>query len=85
MPFADAVKIPVQRIIKHSIDGLTKRNTDWYTQFDIPARSANSWLRRSGAKDNRTFRDVLEKYGVDTSGMEIYPCDGEVVMKNKPL
>ncbi len=86
--FEEAIKLPVERIIKHNINGVTKRNTEWYKHYNIPARNANSWLRgkrRDGTSFDRTFRDVLEKYGVDTSDMIIYPCDGEVVMKNKPL
>ncbi len=86
--FEEAVKLPVQRIIKHNINGVTKRNTDWYEKFNIPARTANSWMvrkKKDGSPSGRTFRDVLEKYNIDTTGWEIYPCDGEVVMKNKPI
>lgn len=88
LTFEEAVKIPVERVIKHNINGVTKRNTEWYEQFKIPARNANSWMKskkRDGTSFNRSFRDVLEKYDVDTSDMTIYPCDGDVVMKNKPL
>lgn len=88
LSFEEAVKVPVERVIKHNIDGETKRNTEWYELYNIPARTANAWMvskMRDGSSFNRTFRDVLEKYKVDTSSMEIYPCDGEVVMKNKPL
>lgn len=85
MSFEDAMNTPVERVIKHRINGITKRNSDWYKEFNIYSRSANSWLNRSSCKTKRTFRDVLEKYGVDTSEMEIYPCDGDVVMYHSPL
>lgn len=88
LSFEEAVKVPVERVIKHNINGETRRNTEWYELYNIPARTANAWMvskRSDGSSFNRTLRDVLEKYGVDTSDMIIYPCDGEVVMKNKPL
>lgn len=83
LTFEDAIKIPMQRFIKYSINGEIKRNSDWYKHFGIPSRSANSWLNQSGIK--RTFRDVLNKYNVDTSDMDIYPCDGDVIMFNNPI
>lgn len=86
LSFEDAVKVPVERVIKHNINGITKRNTEWYKQYSIPARNANSWLSRvTNSRTKRTLRDVLEKYGVDTTSMEIYPCDGEVVMITNPI
>lgn len=86
LSFEEAVKVPVERVIKHNINGETKRNSEWYKLYNIPSRNANSWMSKTDKSGKvRTFRDVLEKYKVDTSSMEIYPCDGEVVMKNKPL
>ncbi|CAH9014127.1 putative homing endonuclease HNH [Vibrio phage 277E43-1] len=79
----EALKAPVKRVIKHCINGNIKRNSDWYFEFNIPTRTANSYLNRSGIK--RTFRDVLEHFNVDTSNMMIFPCDGDVVMKNNPI
>ena len=85
MSFEEALNVPVQRVIKHNINGVTKRNSDWYEQFNIPSRTANSWLNRSKYGNERTFRDVLDKYNINTENMEIYPCDGDVVMYNNPL
>lgn len=82
--FEEAIKVPVERVRKHHINGKTKSNKEWYETFNIPCRSANSWLCDSKYK-SRTFRDVLEKFNIDTSYMEIYPCDGDVVQYNKPL
>lgn len=82
LKFEDAIKIPIQRITKHSINGNIKRNSEWYRDYNIPTRNANSWVSKS---PSRNFKNVLEKYGVDTSSMKIYPCDGEVVMYNKLL
>tara|TARA_B100001105_G_scaffold124998_1_gene100132 strand:- start:1070 stop:2275 length:1206 start_codon:yes stop_codon:yes gene_type:complete len=81
--FEDAIELPLSRTIKHNINGVTKRNSDWYKEFDIPTKTANSYLNRSDTK--RTFRDVLERYNIDTSTMEIYPCDGEVIMYHNPI
>ncbi|AGH32099.1 hypothetical protein VPHG_00032 [Vibrio phage 11895-B1] len=81
LSFEEAVKLPIQRINKHCINGEIKTNSKWYTHFNIPSRTANTWMSKKG----RTFRDMLNKYGVDTSSMEIYPCDGEIVMYNRPL
>lgn len=82
LSFEEAVNIPVQRVIKHCIDGEVKRNSEWYTLYNIPSRTANSWLTR---KKSRTFRKLLERYGINTENMKIYPCDGDVVMYNSPL
>jgi hypothetical protein len=69
------------RVIKHNINGITKRNTDWYKHFGFnKPRSVNSYNCK-----NKNFRETLEHFGVDTSSMEIYPCDGEFVMYDKPL
>ena len=85
MSFEEAINVPVQRVIKHNINGVTKRNSDWYKQFNIPSRQANRWLNDSKYRNERTFRDVLNKYNINTRAMEIYPCDGDVVMYNNPL
>lgn len=78
----DAINTPIKRINKFYVDGEIKRVKDWYAEFGIPPISANSWLNKSGK--NRTFRETLEHYNVDTSGMEIYPCDGDIIMTHKP-
>ncbi|AUR84791.1 HNH nuclease [Vibrio phage 1.063.O._10N.261.45.C7] len=83
--FEEAIALPVERVIKHCINGEVKRNTEWYKMYNIPSRTANSWMNKKNHKGEpygRTFKDVLEKYGVDTSTMKIYPCDGEVIMYN---
>lgn len=85
IPFEEAIKIPVKRFIKYSINGIIKRNSEWYRLYNIPARQANGWLNDSEHKGKRNFRDVLDRYNVNTSDMEIYPCDGDVIMYNKPL
>lgn len=80
--FEEAIKIPVQRVIKHNINGVTKRNREWFITFNIEPKSANSWMSKS---KERNLRSTLEHYGVDTSGMKIYPCDGDVVMYSNPI
>lgn len=82
--FEDAVELPLIRTIKHNINGVTKRNSDWCREFNINPRNANSYLNRNG-EDKRTFRDMLHHFNTDTSDMEIYPCDGDVVMTNNLL
>lgn len=82
--FEDAIKLPLLRTIKHNINGVTKRNSDWCREFNINPRNANSYLNRNG-EDKRTFRDMLHHFNTDTSDMEIYPCDGTAVMYNKPV
>lgn len=79
IPFQDAVNIPLNRIIKHAINGVIKRNCDWYNYYGIDARKGNTQCFK------KSFRNALEYFGVDTSEMEIHPCDGDVIMKNKPV
>lgn len=85
--FEEAIKRPIVRVTKHSINGEVRTNHDWYEFFNMPKRTANTKLSKINKHTNvkNTFRDVLEDYKVDTSNMEIYPCDGEVVQYNKPL
>lgn len=81
--FEDAIKLPIERVNKHWVNGVVYRNKELFEKYNLPARSANSHLAR--VKD-RTIRCVLEHYGVDTSDMEIYPCDGkDIIMYNKPI
>lgn len=84
--FEEAIKKPIVRVTKHCINGEIKTNHDWYKFYNLPSRTANGWLSRLNKNgDKRNFRQLLDYYKVDTSNMEIYPCDGEVVQHNKPL
>lgn len=80
--FEEAVKTPVQRVIKHSINGEVKRNSDWAIHFNIPPRSFNSALSKKRKLCKNYFTKTLQHYNVDTSTLEISPCDGDVVMKH---
>lgn len=83
IPFEDAVKIPVQRITKHCVNDVVYNNKELFVKYGIEPRSANSYLVRS---KERTIRETLEHYKVDTSEMEIFPCDGkDVIMYNNPI
>lgn len=84
IPFETAILEPAQRIIKHNINGKTLRNSDWAKHYNIPPRNFNGTLCRH-KKVGKTFRDSLHHYDIDTSSLEIYPCDGEVVMYNRPI
>lgn len=46
---------------------------------NIDARKSNDQCLK------KSFRNSSEYFGVDTSEMEIYPCDGDLIMKNKPI
>lgn len=70
----EAIKVPVQRIIKHSINNVVKRNSDWAKHYGISPKNFNKHVGKKG------FKKALEYFGVDTSDMEIYPCDGDVIM-----
>lgn len=81
--FEDAVKIPVQRITKHCVNGVVYKNKELFVKYSIEPRTANNYLVYS---KERTIRETLEHYKVDTSQMEIFPCDGsDVIMYNKPI
>lgn len=79
--FEDAVKIPIQRVTKHWVNGVIYNNKDLFVKYDLKCRSANSELSKC-----KSIRETLEHYNVDTSDLEIYPCDGsDVIMINNPL
>lgn len=81
LTFEEAVLVPQERIIKQAINGVVKRNTHWYKHFNIgESKTVNSKLNKIGGN----FRELLEHYRVDTSDMEIYPCDGDIIQHNKP-
>lgn len=82
IPFEVAIKQPIIRVNKYNINGVTKDKYVWVTSLGIQDfKTFNSYVCRF----NRTLRDGLEHFGVDTSDMIIYPCDGEVVQYNKPI
>ncbi len=83
IPFEQAYLYPVKRVDKHCINGIIKKNFEWFDDFNIKPKTANGYMNRGGT--DRNIRDTLEYYGVDTSEMEIYPCDGNVIMKNQPI
>lgn len=65
---------PKQRIIKHKINGVVKRNSKWAEHFEIPPKMLNAYLSqklKSGYK--RSMKDALTFYGVDTADMDIQP------------
>lgn len=66
--FEQALKHKPQRIIKHTINGEVKRNKSWFEHFNIPPRSANSYLSKC-----KCMRKTLGHFGIDTSGMGISP------------
>lgn len=76
----EALESPIKRVIKHAINGEIKRNFTWFEHFNINPRVANSKLTKC-----KSIRVTLEHYGVDTSNMEIYPCDGDIIITSKPL
>ena len=78
--FENAVKQPLLRISRHCIDGTVLPNKQIFEKFNINPKSGNSRL----SKLNKNLRATLQHYGIDTSNMTIYPCDGDVVMYNNP-
>lgn len=70
MTLEEALTMKSRRVIKHTTNGETKRNSKWYRHFGIPAKQASNYNYLS----NRTFRDTLEHFGIDTSNMEIIAC-----------
>lgn len=73
MTFEDALKVKPKRIIKHTIDGEVKRNSDWFVHFGIPPIQGNGKIGRKKSKCYRSLRKTLEFFGVDTSDMTINP------------
>ncbi len=81
IPFEEAVKIPMERITKHWVNGEVYNNKDLFIKYGIPPISANNRLSRC-----KSLLKTLTHYGVDVTDIEAYPCDGkEVVMFNKLL
>lgn len=67
--FQEALRDKPKRIIKHTINGVVKRNREWFEHFNLKPKAANNYMARHGS----CLRTTLEYYGVDTSAMEIVP------------
>lgn len=80
--FEEAVIVPVQRKIKHSMDGVVMRNKAIFEKYKLSARNATSYMAK---KKDRGIRETLEYYGVDTSDIQIHLCDGDIIMWNSPI
>lgn len=70
----EAIQVPVRRIITHAINGVVKRNSDWAKHFSLDSTRFKTQVCK------KDFRKALQYFGIDTSDMEIYPCDGDVIM-----
>jgi len=82
--FEEAVKIPIERKTHYCINGVVMNTKTIYLKYGLHPKRSNSYLNKSGT--DRNLRDTLEYYGVDTSDMEIYFCDGkDIVMYDKPV
>lgn len=68
MSLEEALTSPRQRVKRLGINGVYNSPKYWYESFGIDAKRANRWKSN---KEDRTFKDTLEYFGVDTSGMEI--------------
>jgi len=68
MSLEDALLIKPQRVIKHTINSVTKRNSEWSRYYNIPAKTLNSYLCR-----HKCLKKTLQHFGVDTSDLEILP------------
>ena len=51
----------------YTINGVKKRRAYWCEDFGVNARALNNYMARTKV----TFKEALEKYGVDTSGLNI--------------
>lgn len=68
MSIEEALLTKPKRIIKHTINGITKRNSDWGRYYNIPSKRLNGHLSR-----HKCLKKTLEHFGVDTSDLEIIP------------
>ena len=59
--------IVVDRKTFYTINGIKKRRAYWCEDFGVNARALNNYMARTKV----TFKEALEKYGVDTSGLNI--------------
>lgn len=67
MSLEEALFAPRQRVKRLSINGIYNSPKYWYESFGINAKTANSWK----SKGDRTFKETLHHFGVDTSEMII--------------
>lgn len=67
MTLEEALLSPRQKVKRLSINGEYNSPKYWYESFGINAKSANGWKSRG----NRSFKDTLAHFGVDTSEMII--------------
>lgn len=63
-----AMKKGSQNIIKHSINGEVKRNSDWYRHFNLNPRKASSFMSK-----HQCFKKTLEHFNIDTTNLQIEP------------
>lgn len=63
----EALFAPRQRVKRLSINGVYNSPKYWYESFGINAKSANGWK----SKGDKTFKETLHHFGVDTSEMVI--------------
>ena len=57
----------VDRKTFYTINGIKKRRAYWCEDFRVNAKALNNYMARTKV----TFKEALEKYGVDTSGLNI--------------
>lgn len=69
LSFEDAVKLPVQRGSKVSVNGSVMRVSKMWEKFGVNGRAANTKKARQGW----THVDTLRYFGVDTEGFVIEP------------
>lgn len=67
MTLEEALFAPRQRVKRLSINGVYNSPKYWYESFGINAKTANSWK----SKGNKTFKETLQHFGVNTSQMVI--------------
>lgn len=80
LTFEQAILYPVQRRIKHAINGEVLRNKEIFEMFNLPHLKTKSKLERC-----KNLRTTLEYYGVDTSEISIHLCDGDVIQWNQSI
>lgn len=69
IPFVEAVKLPIQRVMRVRVNGEAMSVKQMWERHGIKPKLANS--RKS--HNNLTFKETLASYGVDSSNMEIIP------------
>ena len=69
IPFEQAVKIPVARVKKVSVNGEVMPVKEMWKMFNLHPKSANG--KKSTWKT--TFKETLKRLGIDTEDLEITP------------